>query len=54
MLDKIGVSSVDALFSDIPDKLKRPDYNVPNAYSELALRAHFSDLEKKNQALTIF
>ena len=54
MLDKIGVSSVDALFSDIPDKLKRPDYNVPNAYSELALRAHFSDLEKMNQALTIF
>ncbi|MDY0210841.1 MAG: aminomethyl-transferring glycine dehydrogenase subunit GcvPA [Acholeplasma sp.] len=54
MLLKIGVKTLDDLFLDVPEKLKRPDYQVPNAMSELELRRHFNDIVKGNKELIIF
>ena len=54
MLEKIGVENIDALFADMPKTMKKPDYDLPSAYSELELRAHFNALEKKNKDLIIF
>lgn len=54
MLEKIGVSATDDLFADIPEKLKRPDYDVPESLSELELRKHFKDLESKNKVFNVF
>lgn len=55
MLDKIGVESVDALYSDVPQEvIFRDEYDIPSAMSEIELRRHFAELGKKNQQLTIF
>ena len=38
MLDTIGVSSIDELFADIPEKVRfQGDYNIKPAKSETAL-----------------
>ncbi len=55
MLDKIGVSSVDDLYSDVPEEvIFREEYDIPEAMTEIELRKHFEELGKKNQALTVF
>lgn len=55
MLRKIGVDSVDALYSDVPaDVIFRAEYDIPSAMSEIELRDHFRKLGKKNQPLTVF
>lgn len=55
MLDKIGVDSLDALYSDVPSEvIFREDYDIPSAMSEIELRRHFKELGDKNRELTIF
>lgn len=55
MLDKIGVDSIDALYSDVPaEVIYKEDYDIPSAMSEIELRKHFEELGKKNKPLTIF
>lgn len=55
MLKRIGVSSVDDLYSDIPQEvIFREEYNIPSAMSEIELRRHFQELAGKNRSLTVF
>lgn len=55
MLDKIGVSSIDELYGDVPEEvIYREEYDIPLAMSEIELRRHFNKLGEKNKPLTIF
>lgn len=55
MLDKIGVKSIDDLYSDVPQEvIFKEEYDIPSSMSEIELRKHFEELGKKNQKLTIF
>ncbi|MDE6716569.1 MAG: aminomethyl-transferring glycine dehydrogenase subunit GcvPA [Muribaculaceae bacterium] len=55
MLEKIGVGSVDELFSDIPaEVIFKEDYDIPSSMSEIELRSHFRELADKNKGLTVF
>ena len=55
MLDKIGVESIDDLYSDVPKEvIFTSEYNLPSAMSEVELRKHFKDLAEKNTQLSIF
>lgn len=55
MLDKIGVGSVDELYSDVPEEvLFRGEYDLPEGMSETELREYFTNLGKKNEQLTVF
>jgi len=55
MLRKIGVESIDDLYSDVPaEVIFNEDYDIPSAMSEIELRKHFAELGKKNKPLTIF
>lgn len=49
MLEAIGVSSIDELFSEIPDavKMKRP-YNLPRSMSELSVSRQVKRLAEQN------
>ncbi|PSR33627.1 MAG: aminomethyl-transferring glycine dehydrogenase [Sulfobacillus benefaciens] len=51
MLKRLQISSIDDLFSDIPEsaRLNRP-LNLPSALSELELRRHLMDLSRKNRS----
>lgn len=49
MLDDIGISSLDELFSDIPESVKlKGDLNIPKAMSELELVSHMREMARKN------
>lgn len=55
MLDKIGVASLDDLYSDIPQEvIFKEEYDIPSAMSEIELRRHFKELADKNEVLTVF
>ena len=55
MLDRIGVASVDDLYSDVPSEvIFRQDYDIPSAMSEIELREYFKKLGRKNRQLTVF
>ena len=55
MLDKIGVASIDDLYSDVPaEVIFKQEYDIPSAMSEIELRKHFKDLADKNQPMVIF
>lgn len=55
MLDKIGVETIDDLYSDVPSEvIFKEEYDIPSAMSEIELRKHFEELGKKNTPLTIF
>ncbi len=55
MLDKIGVGSVDDLYSDVPSEvLFRGEYDIPEGMSETELREYFDELGAKNERLTVF
>lgn len=55
MLDKIGVKTLDDLYADVPECVRfRREYNLPEAKSELEIRAWFSRLGAKNKQLTCF
>jgi glycine dehydrogenase subunit 1 len=52
MLETIGVSSIDELFSDIPEKVKfKGDYNIKAAKSESALMKELTIMADKNADL---
>ena len=49
MLDIIGISSIDELFADIPEKVRfKGEYNIKPAKSESALLKELSALAAKN------
>lgn len=55
MLDRIGLSSLDELYSDVPaDFLYKDEFNIPSAMSEEQLRDFFNSLASKNTSLKVF
>lgn len=55
MLQRIGVSSLDDLYAEIPESVVwKKEYNLPSSMSELEIRNYFSELGKKNTSLTLF
>lgn len=49
MLQSIGVSSVEALFSDVPEKVRlKREMNLPFPMTELELKNYFKNLSAKN------
>ena len=55
MLDKIGVASLDDLYSDVPSEvIFKEEYDLPSAMSEIELRRHFQELADNNDLLTVF
>lgn len=55
MLERIGVGSLDDLYSDVPDKfIYRGEYDLPDAMSEQQARSFFESLEKKDLHLKVF
>jgi len=51
MLREIGVSSVEELFHDIPEKLRHVNFNLPAPLSELELKKEFHQLANLNANL---
>lgn len=55
MLDRIGVKSIDDLYSDIPSEvIFKGEYDIPAAMSEIEIRKHFKALADKNNNLKVF
>lgn len=55
MLSRVGVSTLEELYSDVPSEvIYKEDYKLPSALSEIELRKHFQELAAKNQPLTVF
>ena len=55
MLERIGVNSIDDLYSDVPQEvIFKEEYDLPSSMSEIELRKHFDNLGKKNKKLTVF
>lgn len=49
-LDLIGAPSIDALFDDIPARLRNPDMDVAPGLNEAELMAHLRELAAKNDS----
>lgn len=55
MLERIGVGSLDDLYSDVPDKfIYLGEYDLPDAMSEQQVRSFFESLDKKDLHLKVF
>jgi len=55
MLDRIGVKSLDDLYSDVPaDFLYKGEYDLPSAMSEQQVRDYFESLATANTRLKVF
>ncbi len=55
MLDLIGVSSLDELYSEIPEELKlHRELNIPSAMSEVEVRRELQRLSDCNRPLVCF
>ena len=55
MLDRIGASSLDELYSDVPQEcLYKGEYDLPDAMSEQQLRDFFAALAARNTSLKVF
>lgn len=55
MLERVGVSSVDELYNEIPEEvIFKDDYEVPTSMSETELRKFFSSLAEKNKNRIVF
>ena len=55
MLERIGVRSLDDLYSDVPaDFVYKGEYDLPAAMSEQQVRDYFDALGKKNTQLKVF
>ena len=55
MLDKVGIKSLDDLYTDIPEAIRfRQEYNLPEAVSEIEVRQAFELLGAQNRQLTCF
>jgi glycine dehydrogenase subunit 1 len=52
MLKEIGLSSMDELFSDIPDEIRINSLALPEALSEYELRKDFNEIVSANKPLT--
>ena len=49
MLDRIGVESLEDLYSDVPqDVIYREEYDLPDAMSEHEVRQYFEALAEQN------
>lgn len=54
MLERIGVGSLDDLYSDVPaDFIYKGEYDLPSAMSEQEVRDHFNSLASKNVKLKV-
>ena len=52
MLDRIGVGSLEDLYSDVPqDVIYRKEFDLPDAMSELEVRQYFEELAEQNTNL---
>ena len=55
MLERVGVQSLDDLYSDIPEAIRfRQEYQLPEAMSEVEVRQAFQQLGSQNRQLTCF
>ncbi len=55
MLERIGVSSLDDLYADVPEKFMfREEYDLPDAMSEQQVRDFFMELDAKDMKLKVF
>ncbi len=56
MLDRIGVTTVDELFEDVPAELRLSSdgYNLPEEHSEAEVREYFEELRQANRKLVCF
>lgn len=55
MLDRIGLSSLDDLYADVPaDFIYKGEYDLPQAKSEQEVRDYFASLDAKDSKLKIF
>lgn len=55
MMEVVGISSLDDLYSDIPaEVVLSRDYMIPSEMSEVEIRKHFDELASKNKKLTVF
>lgn len=55
MLERIGVGSLDELYSDIPSEcIYKGEYDLPSAMSELEIRRYFDNMAAKNVPLKVF
>ncbi len=55
MLERIGVNSLDDLFSDVPaDFVFKGEYDLPSAMSEQQVRDYFEKLASMNTKLKVF
>ena len=55
MLARCGVTSIDDLFSEIPEPVRfRKEFHLPEEKSEMEIRQFFDELGKENRQLTCF
>lgn len=55
MMERVGISSLDQLYSDIPPEVVlQRDYMIPSEMSEVEIRKHFDELAAKNKNLIVF
>ena len=55
MMAKVGISSLDELYADVPEEIRfRGDYQLPEEMSELEVRQLFEQLGSQNRPLTCF
>lgn len=55
MLAKVGISSLDGLYSDVPREfLHKGEYKLPEAMSEIEVRKYFEELASMNRTLKVF
>lgn len=55
MLDRIGVRSLDDLYSDVPaDFIYKDEYDLPAAMTEQQVREYFEGLSNRNTRLKVF
>lgn len=55
MLERIGVKSLDELYSDVPsDFIFKGEYDLPDAMSEQEVRDYFESLASRNPKLKVF
>lgn len=55
MLQRIGMKSLDDLYSDVPkDFVYNEEYSLPSEMSEIEVRRKFEELQNKDSRLTVF
>lgn len=55
MLERIGLSSLDGLYADVPaDFIHSKEFDLPDAMSEQQVRDYFASLASRNTALKIY